>query len=54
MITMLRLPWCMRLIQLYDSITSMKPEIKEANLEFDAKYTFADLGKTLNDMVLIQ
>ena len=28
-----------------------KPEIKETRPEFDVKYPFADLGKTLNDMV---
>ena len=29
----------------------MKPEIKETHPEFDVKYPFMDLGKTLNDMV---
>jgi predicted nucleotide-binding protein (sugar kinase/HSP70/actin superfamily) len=33
---------------------SMKSEIKEIHPEFDVKYPFTDLGKMLNDMVLIQ
>jgi len=31
----------------------MKIDLKAINPEFDVKYPFTDLGKTLNDMVLI-